>query len=62
MVTLTIGGKTFTDMLCGGADRLAAYRQDVNDLNVAQSITSLNSDVKMIEMTSNYQRQILFNF
>lgn len=34
MVTLTIGGKTFTDMLCGGADRLAAYRQDVNDLNV----------------------------
>lgn len=30
----TIGGREFTNMLCGGADKLAIYRQSVNDLNV----------------------------
>lgn len=29
-----IGGKEFTTMLKGGADRLAAFREQVNDLNV----------------------------
>lgn len=30
----TIGGKEFACMLSGGAFKLAAYRQDINDLNV----------------------------
>lgn len=30
----TIGGKEFARMLSGGAFKLAAYRQDINDLNV----------------------------
>lgn len=34
MQTMTIGGKQFADMLCGGANRLADHRTDVNDLNV----------------------------
>ena len=67
-----ISSVTFKSYATGGADALTnaiiagevdfASGNEVNDLNVAQSITSLNSDVKMIEMTSNYQRQILFNF
>ena len=34
MQTITIGGKEFAGMLSGGAFKLAAYRQDINDLNV----------------------------
>lgn len=34
MQTTTIGGKEFVRMLSGGAYKLAAYRQDINDLNV----------------------------
>lgn len=34
MQTMTIGGKEFARMLSGGACKLAAYRQDINDLNV----------------------------
>ncbi len=34
MQTMTIGGKEFAGMLSGGAFKLAAYRQDINDLNV----------------------------
>ena len=30
----TIGGKEFASMLSGGTFKLAAYRQDINDLNV----------------------------
>ncbi len=32
--TTSIGGKEFIWMLSGGANKLAAYRQDINDLNV----------------------------
>ena len=34
MYTTTIGGKEFARMLSGGACKLAAYRKDINDLNV----------------------------
>ncbi len=34
MQTITIDGKEFAGMLSGGAFKLAAYRQDINDLNV----------------------------
>lgn len=61
-----------TSYATGGADAVAnalmageldfAYGNEVNDINVADNVASINSDIMILEMTSNYQRQFLFNW
>ena len=57
----TGGSDAVTNALTAG-ELDFAYGNEVNDINVAESILSMNSDVAMLESTSNYQRQFLFNF
>lgn len=61
-----------TSYATGGSDAVAnalsageldfAYGNEVNDINVATNVKSVNADIEILQMTSNYQRQFLFNW
>lgn len=67
-----IGKVLLTSYATGGSDAVAnalsageldfATGNEVNNITVANSVSSINSDVKVLQMTSNYQRQFLFNW
>lgn len=57
----TGGSDAVTNALAAG-ELDFAYGNEVNDITVAESILKMNGDVAMLESTSNYQRQFLFNF
>ncbi|MDO4566178.1 MAG: ABC transporter substrate-binding protein [Oscillospiraceae bacterium] len=57
----TGGSDAVTNALTAG-ELDFAYGNEVNDITVAETIASMNSDIAILESTSNYQRQFLFNF
>lgn len=57
----TGGSSAVTNALIAG-ELDFAYGNEVNDIEVATSVNAANSDVRILEMTSNYQRQFLYNW
>lgn len=57
----TGGSAAVTNALIAG-ELDFAYGNEVNDIEVATSINAANSDVQVLQMTSNYQRQFLYNW